>query len=83
VAGPGSTIAPGALHFLLLAIAGYWAALPQVARMLTGTSVDDLDEVARRRRRGRSPARRPSISTALRCSGSEVSLGSRRQGSRP
>jgi hypothetical protein len=37
-----SSVAPDLLHFLLLCVAGYWAALPQVARMITGADVDDL-----------------------------------------
>src|SRR4051794_22654941 len=44
-----STVAPDLLHFLLLSLAGYWAALPQVARMITGTDADDAAEDARRR----------------------------------
>jgi AcrR family transcriptional regulator len=40
---------PDVLNFLLLAVAGYWAAMPQVARMITGTSESDVDETARRR----------------------------------
>jgi AcrR family transcriptional regulator len=44
-----STVAPDLLHFLLLSLAGYWAALPQVARMITGTGADDAAEDARRR----------------------------------
>lgn len=43
------TVAPDLLHFLLLSLAGYWAALPQVARMITGTGADDAAEDARRR----------------------------------
>jgi AcrR family transcriptional regulator len=40
---------PDVLNFLLLAVAGYWAAMPQVARMITGASDNDVDETARRR----------------------------------
>jgi AcrR family transcriptional regulator len=40
---------PDVLNFLLLAVAGYWAAMPQVARMITGSGSDDVDETARRR----------------------------------
>lgn len=40
---------PDVLNFLLLAVAGYWAAMPQVARMITGSSANDADETARRR----------------------------------
>lgn len=35
------------LAFLVLALAGWWSAVPQVARMITGT--DDADEQVRRR----------------------------------
>jgi len=44
-----ATIAPDVLQFLLLSLAGYWAALPQVARMITGTTATTDDEHARRR----------------------------------
>jgi AcrR family transcriptional regulator len=44
-----STLVPDLLHFLLLSIAGYWAVLPQVARMITGATTDDASEDARRR----------------------------------
>lgn len=44
-----STIAPDLLHFLLLSLLGYWAGLPQVARMITGADTDDAAEDARRR----------------------------------
>src|SRR4051812_29145155 len=44
-----SMVAPDLLHFLLLSLPGYWAALPQVARMITGTDADDAAEDARRR----------------------------------
>jgi AcrR family transcriptional regulator len=44
-----SGLAPDLLHFLLLSIAGYWAVLPQVARMITGATTDDASEDARRR----------------------------------
>lgn len=36
-----STVAPELLYFLLLSLAGYWAVLPQVARMITGTDFDN------------------------------------------
>jgi AcrR family transcriptional regulator len=36
------------LDFLLLSLAGYWAAVPQVARMITGAAAD-AEEDARRR----------------------------------
>ena len=44
-----AAIAPDLLYFLLLSLAGYWAALPQVARMITGATTDDPAEDARRR----------------------------------
>jgi AcrR family transcriptional regulator len=44
-----SDIAPDHLNFLLLALAGYWAVLPQVARMMTGGNVNDQAEMSRRR----------------------------------
>lgn len=37
------------LHFLLLSLAGYWAVLPQVARMITGAITDGALEDVRRR----------------------------------
>jgi AcrR family transcriptional regulator len=40
---------PSHLAFLLIALAAYWSSVPQLARMLTGTDNDDLDERARRR----------------------------------
>jgi hypothetical protein len=40
---------PDVMNFLLLAVAGYWAALPQVARMITDTNANEADETARRR----------------------------------
>ncbi|MDF9751605.1 TetR family transcriptional regulator [Arthrobacter sp. ES3-54] len=43
------SIPPDVMNFLLLAVAGYWAALPQVARMITDTNANDVDETARRR----------------------------------
>src|SRR4051794_16706950 len=43
------TIEPDLLHFLLVALPGYWAALPHVARMITATVADDAAEDARRR----------------------------------
>jgi AcrR family transcriptional regulator len=43
-----TAIAPDLLNFLLLSLAGYWAVLPQVARMISGVSADK-EEVARRR----------------------------------
>ena len=42
-------IAPDHLNLLLLAIAGYWSVLPQLARMITGAETDDHTEMARRR----------------------------------
>ncbi|MDG4786669.1 TetR family transcriptional regulator [Micromonospora sp. WMMD1102] len=44
-----STFAPDVLHFILLAIAAYWTVMPQVARMITGTSAEHPDEIAQRR----------------------------------
>src|SRR3954453_21415739 len=46
ITSPG---APALLRFLLLSFGGYWAALPQVARMITGTGADGTTEDARRR----------------------------------
>lgn len=37
------------LNFLLIALAGYWAAMPQVARMITGARDDNDNEIGRRR----------------------------------
>src|SRR4051794_4756393 len=42
-------IAPDLLNFLLLSLAGYWAAVPQVARMMTSATTDDAEVNARRR----------------------------------
>jgi AcrR family transcriptional regulator len=42
-----STLPPDHLNFLLLALAGYWSVLPQVARMMTGEG--DSVELERRR----------------------------------
>ncbi|WP_025778207.1 TetR/AcrR family transcriptional regulator [Brevibacterium sp. VCM10] len=36
-----ATVPAGTLHFLLVALAGYWVAMPQVARMLTEADGDD------------------------------------------
>jgi len=62
-----ASIAPDLLDFLLLSLAGYWAVVPQVARMITGATIDDAQKDARRRasvveaaRRLASPARDPS-----------------------
>jgi AcrR family transcriptional regulator len=41
-------MAPDLLNFLLLSLAGYWAAVPQVARMITGASTDDAEDARRR-----------------------------------
>jgi AcrR family transcriptional regulator len=64
-----AAIAPDLLNFLLLSLAGYWAAVPQVARMITGATTDDAQEDARRRacvveaaRRLASPTQNPSAS---------------------
>jgi AcrR family transcriptional regulator len=43
-----TAIAPDLLNFLLLSLAGYWAVLPQVGRMISGVS-DGTEEIARRR----------------------------------
>jgi len=43
------SIPPDVMNFLLLAVAGYWAALPQVARMITDTNATDVDATARQR----------------------------------
>lgn len=40
---------PAHLVFLMIALAAWWFAVPQLARMLTGTESDDADERARRR----------------------------------
>lgn len=37
------------LMILVLALAGWWATVPQVARMMTGADESDVDEDARRR----------------------------------
>lgn len=42
-------LTPDHLHFFLLALAGYWAVLPQVARMISGGEIDTQAEMARRR----------------------------------
>ncbi len=47
------------LTFLILALAGWWSAVPQVARMLTGE--DSADEHARRRASVMEAARRLAI----------------------
>jgi AcrR family transcriptional regulator len=44
-----SSLEPDLLNFLVTAMAGYWAALPQVARMMTGSAPDHAKEHARRR----------------------------------
>jgi AcrR family transcriptional regulator len=44
-----TTMAPEVLHVMLLSLAGYWFNLPQVARMITGASVENEAEDARRR----------------------------------
>jgi AcrR family transcriptional regulator len=44
-----ATIGADLLNFLLLSLAGYWAAVPQVARMITGATTQDAEEDARRR----------------------------------
>lgn len=42
-----SVLEPDHLAFLILALAGWWSAVPQVARMLTGRD-DDAEQVRRR-----------------------------------
>jgi len=42
-------IDPDHMAFLLIALAAWWASVPQVARMLTGADADDPTEHARRR----------------------------------
>ncbi len=44
-----NAVAPAHLVFLLLALASWWAGVPQIARMLTGENPDDPDERLRRR----------------------------------
>jgi len=39
---------PDVLNFLLLSLAAYWAALPQVARMITGRTIDATEDARRR-----------------------------------
>lgn len=41
-------IDPDLLNILLLSLAGYWAALPQVARMITGATPDPEEDARRR-----------------------------------
>nr|BFF16602.1 TetR family transcriptional regulator [Promicromonospora thailandica] len=53
-----STLAPAELHLVLLAVAAYWTVLPQVARMVTGTSTDDAADAARQRAAVVAAARR-------------------------
>jgi AcrR family transcriptional regulator len=55
---PTSTIPPDLMQFLLLSIAGYWAVLPQVARMVTGVDPKVPAEDARRRAAVLEAARR-------------------------
>ncbi|MFH8534706.1 TetR family transcriptional regulator [Streptomyces tendae] len=43
------TVQPAHLVFLVIALASYWSAAPQIARMLSGSGTEDLDERARRR----------------------------------
>jgi AcrR family transcriptional regulator len=44
-----AAIAPDLLYFLVLSLAAYWAMLPQVARMITGTGADQAEEHSHRR----------------------------------
>src|SRR4051795_12081382 len=39
---------PDLLNFLLLSLAGYWALVPQVARMITGATGDETEDARRR-----------------------------------
>jgi hypothetical protein len=50
------SIPPDVMNFLVLAVAGYWAALPQVARMITETNANDVDNTARQRAGAVPPA---------------------------
>jgi AcrR family transcriptional regulator len=62
------SIEPDVLHFMLLSLAGYWAVLPQIARMITGPGTDS-EEDARRRASVVEAARRlvaPSAKTRVR-----------------
>ena len=43
-----TAIDPDLLNILLLGLAGYWAALPQVARMVTGAAPDSEEDARRR-----------------------------------
>jgi AcrR family transcriptional regulator len=43
------TIDPAHLVFLVIALSSYWSAAPQIARMLSGSDVQDDAEAARRR----------------------------------
>jgi AcrR family transcriptional regulator len=43
------TMEPAHLVFLVMALASYWSAAPQIARMLSGSGAGDPDERARRR----------------------------------
>lgn len=50
------SVPPAHLNFLLIALAGYWSVMPQVARMMTGDS--NPDELERRRASVAEAARR-------------------------
>ena len=41
-------IDPDLLHFHLVSLAGYWALLPQVGRMITGAAADEAEDARRR-----------------------------------
>jgi AcrR family transcriptional regulator len=49
---------PDLLNFLIAALAGYWTAMPQVARMMTGSAGDQATEHDRRRAAVAEAARR-------------------------
>ena len=53
-----SALEPDLLNFLVTAMAGYWAAMPHVARMMTGSPDDLAAEHARRRASVAEGARR-------------------------
>jgi len=45
----GDDLAPGYLVFMIISLSSYWAAAPQIARMLTGSAATARGEHARRR----------------------------------
>lgn len=58
---------PDAAHlvFLVIALAAWWFAVPQIARILTGSAGDDPDERARRRAATVDAARRLALTPNL------------------